>query len=94
MLAKTNYMVVTLWVNEDHKPLLMITLIAYLYTQIKGSTLGAALITESKKQYAETKECNTATLDQVRYMLLNFDMILNPGCRPDRSLFSFLCAIF
>ncbi|XP_068676796.1 uncharacterized protein [Montipora foliosa] len=33
-------------------------------SQIKGSTLGAALITESKKQYAETKECNTATLDQ------------------------------
>ncbi|XP_068727961.1 uncharacterized protein [Montipora capricornis] len=33
-------------------------------SQIKGSTLGAALITESKKQYAETKECNAATLDQ------------------------------
>ena len=65
MLAKTNYMAVTLWVNEDHKPLLMITLIPYLYTQITGSTLGAALITESKEQYAETKECNTATLDQV-----------------------------
>ncbi|XP_068676965.1 tyrosine-protein kinase receptor torso-like [Montipora foliosa] len=33
-------------------------------SQIKGSTLGAVVITESKKQYAETKECNTATLDQ------------------------------
>ncbi|XP_068727079.1 uncharacterized protein [Montipora capricornis] len=33
-------------------------------SQIRGSTLGAALITESKKQYAETKECITATLDQ------------------------------
>ena len=43
----------------------MVTLIAYLYTQIRGSTLGAVIITESKKQYAETKECNTATLDQV-----------------------------
>ena len=43
----------------------MITLIAYLNTQIKGSTLGAAPITESKIQYAGTKECNTATLDQV-----------------------------
>ena len=45
--------------------LFMVTLIAYLYTQIRGSTLGAVIITESKKQYAETKECNTATLDQV-----------------------------
>ncbi|XP_068676793.1 uncharacterized protein [Montipora foliosa] len=34
-------------------------------SQIRGSTLGATLITESKKQYAGTKECNTATLDQV-----------------------------
>ncbi|XP_068676800.1 uncharacterized protein [Montipora foliosa] len=33
-------------------------------SQIKGSTVGAVVITESKKQYAETKECNTATLDQ------------------------------
>ena len=66
MLAKTNSMVVTFWVNEDRKPLLMIILtIAYLYTQIRGSTLGSALITESKKQYAGTKECNTARLDQV-----------------------------
>ncbi|XP_068726357.1 uncharacterized protein [Montipora capricornis] len=33
-------------------------------SQIRGSTLGAALITKSKKQYTGTKECNTATLDQ------------------------------
>ncbi|XP_068728085.1 uncharacterized protein [Montipora capricornis] len=33
-------------------------------SQIRGSTLEAALITESKKQYAGTKECNTATLGQ------------------------------